>query len=426
MQTAYDAAGVATLSGDRRDATVTLQGGSRWPAGTILSIGSEQAWREGAASSWQRSKEGVVVKSGCQFLNATLDYLEAASKNLELANERFHTQDQRRDGIGILSKSAGAGEEIETLAKAFFTAAAVSRPKGVEGRGPRFAKRLQRWPSEQEVAIHRPPEILAQEFKGLRKVKLEKGLEPIGEHGAFIDKSAPMFDQAPQVAHWAAGSFERPQLAMIMKAVASDHRRIGAIAVRVAHREAATITAHSRWVERVNNDSLELAEEDDEVGRGLFKGDHNARIGRAAVAPSLDPRMERGGIRAHFPSLNEPSGAIEHREIKLFVGSVDADKECIGDVHGVGVVLVLTARTQAGDSNIGWLLPASEKSLRQGHSWQGKPVSSKSSRGPVVTALPLPGRHIFPTSNPLLRRRPTSHLFTLRRAQNVNNFFSVG
>ena len=153
MQTAYDAAGVATLSGDRRDATVTLQGGGRWQAGTILSIGSEQAWREDAACSWQRSKEGVVVKSGCQFLNATLDYLEAASKNLELANERFHTQDQRRDGIGILSKSAGAGKEIETLVKTFFTASAMSRPKGGERRGPHLAKRLQRWPSEQEIAI---------------------------------------------------------------------------------------------------------------------------------------------------------------------------------------------------------------------------------------------------------------------------------
>ncbi len=132
MQTAYDAAGVATLSGDRRDAAVTLQGGGRWPAGTIISVGSEQAWREGAASSWQRSKEGVVIKGGCQLLNATLDYLEAVSKNLELANEGFHAQDQRRDGIGILSKSAGAGKEIETLAKTFFTAAAMSRPKGVE------------------------------------------------------------------------------------------------------------------------------------------------------------------------------------------------------------------------------------------------------------------------------------------------------
>jgi len=162
------------------------------------------------------------------------------------------------------------------------------------------------------------------------------------------------------------------------------------------------------------------------VRRGLLKGDHNPHIGRAAVAPSLHPGMKRGGIRAHFPALNELSGAVEHREIKVFVGSVDADKECIGAVHGVGVVLVLTARTEAGDSNIEWLLPASEKSLRQGHAWQGKPVSSKSSRGPVVTALPLPGRHIFSTSNPLLRRRPISRLFTLRRAQNVNNFFTVG
>jgi hypothetical protein len=50
--------------------------------------------------------------------------------------------------------------------------------------------------------------------------------------------------------------------------------------------------------------------------------------------------------------------AIEHREIKVFV---DADKECIWDVSWV--VFLVSARTQAGDSNMGWLLPASEKSL---------------------------------------------------------------
>ena len=139
----------ATLSGDRRDAAVTQQGGGRWPAGTVVSVGSKQAWREGAASSWQRSEEGVVVKSGRQLLNATLDYFEAVSKDLELASEGFHAQDQRRDGIGILSKSGGTGKEIETLAKTFFTAAAMSRPEGVERRGPRLAKCLQRRPSEQ-------------------------------------------------------------------------------------------------------------------------------------------------------------------------------------------------------------------------------------------------------------------------------------
>ena len=77
----------------------------------------------------------------------------------------------------------------------------------------------------------------------------------------------------------------------------------------------------------------------------------------------LGMRSLRGGIRAHFPALNRLSGAIERPEIKFLVGSVDANKECIEDVHGIGVVLVLTARTQARDSSIGWLLPASEKSL---------------------------------------------------------------
>jgi hypothetical protein len=33
----------------------------------------------------------------------------------------------------------------------------------------------------------------------------------------------------------------------------------------------------------VTRPALELAEEDDEVGRGLFKGDHNARISRAGL-----------------------------------------------------------------------------------------------------------------------------------------------
>ena len=100
----------------------------------------EQGWREDAASSWQRSKEGVVFKSDGQCINATLDYLQAVSKNLELVNERFHAQDQRRDGIGILSKSAGAGKKIKTLVKTFFTAAAMSRLKGVERRGSHLAK----------------------------------------------------------------------------------------------------------------------------------------------------------------------------------------------------------------------------------------------------------------------------------------------
>ena len=220
--------------------------------------------------------------------------------------------------------------------------------------------------------------------------------------------------------------FQRPQLAMIMDGVASDHRSVGAVAVRVAHREAAAVVAHGRRVERVDDDSLELAEEDDEIRRELFKGNHDARAGCAPLAPALDPGMQHGGMRAHLPALNELSGAIEHSEIRVFVGSVDADKVCIRDVHGIGVSLVLTARTQAGDSNIGWLLPASEKSLRQGHSWQGKPVSSKSSSGPDLTALPLPGRHIFPTSNPAHPKTLMTHLFTPSRAQTVNNFPFIG
>jgi hypothetical protein len=36
------------------------------------------------------------------------------------------------------------------------------------------------------------------------------------------------------VAHRAAGAFERPQFTMIMECVASDHRGVGAVAVRVA------------------------------------------------------------------------------------------------------------------------------------------------------------------------------------------------
>ena len=146
------------------------------------------------------------------------------------------------------------------------------------------------------------------------------------------------------------------------------------------------------------------------LGAGLFKRQHDARADRDAHSPSLHPRMKRGGVCAHLSALNNFSRAIEHREIKVFVGSVDADKECIWGVHGVNLFLVLIARTQAGDSNIGWLAPASEKSLRSGHSWQGKPVSSKSSSRPVVTALPLPGRHIFPRTNPL---HPTTLLDSL-------------
>lgn len=234
VQTAHDRAGVATLAGDRRDAAVTLQGGGRCPAGAILSVGGKQTRSEGAAGPGQRPKEGVVLKGGGQFLNATLDEIETLGKNLELAHERFHAQDQRRDGIDILGKRAGTGEDIETFVEALFTAAAVSFPKGLERRWARLAKRLQGWPSLQKFTVHGTPEVFAQQLEGLRKVEFEKGLEPVGKCRAFIYEGAPMLDQAAQVAHRAAGAFERPQFTMIMECVASDHRGVGAVAVRVA------------------------------------------------------------------------------------------------------------------------------------------------------------------------------------------------
>ena len=118
--------------------------------------------------------------------------------------------------------------------------------------------------------------------------------------------------------------------------------------------------------------------------------------------------MQRGGIGGHLPGLEQTALAIEHGEIEVSVGSVDADKEgCIFAAHGLVGVLVLRARTQAGDSNIEWLETASEESFVLGHSWQGKTVSSKSSHGPVVTVFPLPGRQIFPATDPVTLRSQT-------------------
>jgi hypothetical protein len=76
------------------------------------------------------------------------------------------------------------------------------------------------------------------------------------------------------------------------------------------------------------------------LGAGCSKGKHDARADRDAHSPSLHPRMKRGGVCAHLSALNEISSAIEHREIKVFVGPVDANKECIRDVHGVSVFLM--------------------------------------------------------------------------------------
>ena len=163
-----------------------------------------------------RSAGGLVLKGGRQFLNATLDEIETLGKNLELAHERFHAQDQRRDGIDILGKRVGTGEDIETFVEALFTAAAVSFPKGLERRWARLAKRLQGWPSLQKFTVHGTPEVFAQQLEGLRKVEFEKGLEPVGKCRAFIYEGAPMLDQ---VAHRAAGAFERPQFTMIMECV---------------------------------------------------------------------------------------------------------------------------------------------------------------------------------------------------------------
>jgi hypothetical protein len=157
-----------------------------------------------------------------------------------------------------------------------------------------------------------------------------------GTHSPWVSRFLQELGLRAVVANPRKTLFQRPQLAMIMEGVASDHRSVDAVAVRVAHREAATVVAHGRRVERVDDDSLELAEEDDEIRRQLFKGNHDARAGCAPLAPALDPGMQHGGMRAHLPALNELSGAIEHSEIRVFVGSVDADKVCIRDVHGIG------------------------------------------------------------------------------------------
>src|SRR4029077_14336418 len=121
----------------------------------------------------------------------------------------------------ILGKREGTGEDIETFVEALFTAAAVSFPKGLERRWARLAKRLQGWPSLQKFTVHGTPEVFAQQLEGLRKVEFEKGLEPVGKCRAFIYEGAPLLDQAAQVAHRAAGAFERPQFTMIMECVAA-------------------------------------------------------------------------------------------------------------------------------------------------------------------------------------------------------------
>jgi hypothetical protein len=137
---------------------------------------------------------------------------------------------------------------------------------------------------------------------------------------------------------------------MIMECVASDHRGGGAVAVRVAYGEVPAVAAHGRRVEREDaDDSSNWLKKTMRLGAGCSKGKHDARADRDAHSPSLHPRMKRGGVCAHLSALNEISSAIEHREIKVFVGPVDANKECIRDVHGVSVfsdVLVLSFRKQ--------------------------------------------------------------------------------
>ena len=85
-----------------------------------------------------------------------------------------------------------------------------------------------------------------------------------------------MFDKAAQMAHRAAGSFERPQLTMTMEGVASDHRRIGAVAVRVAHRELQSVAAdtsktpHERYLaiyKLIHRRDKELARAFDDLRR---------------------------------------------------------------------------------------------------------------------------------------------------------------
>jgi len=73
------------------------------------------------------------------------------------------------------------------------------------------------------------------------------------------------------------------------------------------------------------------------LGAGCLEGNGNRAAFRTLAAQRFKPGMEGRRIAANPLVIQDHAVGIQHREIQVSVGAVDADRECNRVVHGVSV-----------------------------------------------------------------------------------------
>ena len=111
-----------------------------------------------------------------------------------MAADELDARDEAVDQRALVGEREGVGDEFEALGEEGLAAGAVAVVEGFEGGGFGLLEGLEAGPPEEKVGGQGTPELVATQLERLGKVLFEKGLEAIGESGAFVDDGAAVED----------------------------------------------------------------------------------------------------------------------------------------------------------------------------------------------------------------------------------------
>lgn len=319
----------AALLGDRGDASEGLKVRGGLVAVSLGAQAGQEARGEDGASAGQAGEEVVIgmVSEGLLHLGIELsDGLDHAS---ELAADELNAEDEIVDQGAFVGQGHGFCDEVQALSDEVRTAGAVDVIEGLQGGRFGFLDRPETGPAEEEVGGQGTPEFFATQVECLRKVLFEKGLEAIGEAGAFVDDGAAVEDGLLESTR--LRTFRTPGFESVVVGEEQLGQVFGILGIILgpAGDEGLTELLEGDGIDGVKRDPGVVLEEEDEVDGGLFEANGDAGFG-VIVAQRGESVVEvfRGDVEGLAPT--QAAAGVDREEVGFVVGPVKPDNQVIG------------------------------------------------------------------------------------------------
>ena len=323
------------MFGDRRDAGVALQALGGAVAGAVFAEGGEQACGEVRAGAGQRLEERRVFVAGHDVGDEALVASDPRAQEVELFDEEEGELALWFDDALVAGDGDGDGRCGDALFDDRLAAAGVGVIEGAQLGGGRGLEGGQVGEPLQEAAGERGVESLAAELEGLRVVGFEGGGEAVGGLGDGVDEQAPVLEVGAQLAHLGGRGAPGLERGVALADEAGDEGGVGHVVFGARGVEGVAVVAGEHRVDGEEVDEVELAEEGDDVGAGVFDADRDAGAGpfRAQRGGPFEQRLRAGG---DLPLARPAAGGVDGFGVEVRVGSVDADEEVVAAGPGGG------------------------------------------------------------------------------------------